>query len=134
MKIAVIQRKLDGLGRIVVPIEFRRELGIHTDEDVMVYVTEPTEEGVFSVDIEPSDPNTAIQAHLGFLILPQTYVHTFDLNQSMMDIWVEKGMLRLRKSIPQCAFTGDTDDLVQYRDTNKYISKQVIRELYELIR
>lgn len=133
MKITVIQRKMDDLGRVVVPIEFRRELAINPEENVPVSVSEPNDDGIFSVDINPQNPNAAIQAELGFLIFPQVYRYAFDLNHCMMDVWVEKGKLRLRKSIPQCAITGETEDLVQYRDTNKYVSRQVIQELYAMI-
>jgi hypothetical protein len=39
----------------------------------------------------------------------------------MMGIWVEDGKIKLKKTVPQCIVTGDTENLVQYRDTNKYI-------------
>ena len=131
MKNIIIQRKLDELGRVAIPIEFRKKLGIHRNEDVMVYVSDPNREGTFTIDTDSKEPNAVIQAVLGFLILPQTYRYSNGLIHCMIDIWVEDEKLRLKKTIPQCLITGDTENLVQYKNTNKYISKQIIKELYE---
>jgi bifunctional DNA-binding transcriptional regulator/antitoxin component of YhaV-PrlF toxin-antitoxin module len=134
MKNTIIQRKLDELGRVVIPIEFLQELEIHKDENIRVYVSEPNEEGTFIIHADFKEPNTSIQAGLGRLILPASYRSAYDLTNSTLDIWTEDGKLRFRKTIPQCVITGDTENIVQYGDTGKYLSKRIIVELYHLLK
>lgn len=132
MKTAIIQRKFDDLGRIFIPAEFRKELGIFNHLNVQVLVSEPDDDRIIALETGSSHPNAAIQDVLGYLILPQTYRAKHNLSHCMMDIWVEEGKIKLRKTVAQCVVTGDTENLVQYRDTNIYLSKAVIKELCEL--
>lgn len=134
MKTAIIQRKFDELGRIFIPAEFRKELGIQNHLNVHVLVSEPDDDGIITMETDSPNPNATIQDILGYLILPQTYRAKHNLNHCMMDIWVEDGKIKLKKTVPQCMVTGETEDLVQYRDTNTYIAKSVINELCQLIK
>jgi len=131
MKNTIIQRHVDELGRVVVPIDFRQKLGIHMDIDTEVYLSVPSEDGIFTMAIDYPQCNAIIQANLGFLILPQTYRFENDLNNCMIDFWIEDGKLCMKKTVPQCLVTGETENLVRYKDSDKYLSESVIIELYE---
>jgi bifunctional DNA-binding transcriptional regulator/antitoxin component of YhaV-PrlF toxin-antitoxin module len=131
MKNAVIPRHIDGIGRMAIPIEFRRELGIPTDKDVKVYLSAPSEDGIITMTIDSLQPNAVIQETLGFLILPQTYRYSNGLNDCTLDLWIEDGRLHMKKTVPQCVISGDTENLVRYKNTDKYLSEQIIRDLYE---
>lgn len=81
MKSTGIVRKVDELGRVVLPIELRKTLGI-----------------------DVRDP---------------------------MEIFVEEDKVILKKYEPADIFTGDMDDLVEYK--GKKVSKKSIMELAKLI-
>ncbi len=134
MKKALIQRKFDELGRIFIPAEFRKELGIENQSNVKVHVSEPDDDGIITLKTNSHNPNATIQDILGYLILPQTYRAKHNISHCMMDIWVEDGRIKLKKTVPQCVITGDTENLIQYRDTNKYLAKLVVKELYILMK
>lgn len=133
MKRTVIPRHVDELGRVAVPVEFRRELNLIAKEDVRVCLSEPDEEGAFTVTVASDQPNTVIRHELGFLLIPQGILYGYRLNGSMLDIWIEDGTLRLKKTVPQCAVSGETEDLVRWRDTDRYLSEPVIREMYKAL-
>lgn len=80
MKTTGIVRKLDELGRITLPIELRRTLGVSEKDS--------------------------------------------------LEISLENGRIVLSKYEPACIFTGDTEDLVDYK--GKKISKNSIKELVKL--
>ena len=80
MKSTGIVRKVDELGRIVLPIELRRNLGIEIKDALEIFVTDDT--------------------------------------------------IMLKKYAPADIFTGETEDLVEYK--GKRISKKTILELAEL--
>jgi len=81
MKSTGIVRKVDELGRVVLPIELRKTL-----------------------HIDVKDP---------------------------MEIFVSDGTIILKKYEPSDIFTGDMDDLVEYK--GKKISKKTIKELQKLL-
>lgn len=80
MKTTGIVRKLDELGRITLPIELRRTLGVSEKDS--------------------------------------------------LEISLENGRIVLSKYEPACIFTGDTEDLIDYK--GKKISKNSIKELVKL--
>lgn len=130
MKNAVIVRHIDEIGRVAIPAEFRRELNLSAKEDVNVHISEPDEKGVFTLTTNSEQPNAVIQHELGFLAVQQAYRYEYTLNGSSMDLWIEDGKLRMKKTVPQCAVSGATDNLIRYRDTDRYLSEQVIREMF----
>ncbi|MCL2855132.1 MAG: AbrB/MazE/SpoVT family DNA-binding domain-containing protein [Defluviitaleaceae bacterium] len=81
MKSTGIVRKVDELGRVVLPIELRKTL-----------------------HIDVRDP---------------------------MEIFVDEGKIVLKKYEPADVFTGEMEDLVEYK--GKKISKKTIKELAKLI-
>lgn len=81
MKSTGIVRKVDELGRVVLPIELRKTL-----------------------HIDVKDP---------------------------MEIFVDENSIILKKYEPSDIFTGEMEDLVEYK--GKKISKKTIRELQELL-
>ena len=52
MKTAMIQRKFDELGRIFIPAEFRKELGIQNHLNVHVFVSEPDDDGIITMETD----------------------------------------------------------------------------------
>lgn len=130
MKKTVIPRHVDELGRVAVPAEFRRELKLSPEEDIRVYLSEPDEKGVFTLTAAPGQANTVIRHELGFLVIPQGILHEYGLNGSTLDIWIEDEVLRLKKTVPQCAVSGETENLIRWRDTDRYLSEKVVREMY----
>ncbi|MDD4165357.1 MAG: AbrB/MazE/SpoVT family DNA-binding domain-containing protein [Eubacteriales bacterium] len=133
MKKAVITRKVDELGRVIVPMDFRRELGLPAGEDIAVHLSEPSDDGIITVNIDSENPNTKIMGELGFMFLPQTLRFGNGLHGVTLDFWVEDGMLHFKKTINQCLLTGETENLIQYKDTGKYISVHAVEELYAMI-
>ncbi|MBD1372481.1 AbrB/MazE/SpoVT family DNA-binding domain-containing protein [Hazenella sp. IB182357] len=81
LKSTGIVRKVDELGRVVIPIELRRTLGIG--------------------------------------------------EKDALEIYVDGERIVLKKYEPACIFTGDMDETIRYK--NKVVSKQCIKEMYELL-
>lgn len=80
MKSIGVVRKLDELGRITLPVELRRNLGVE--------------------------------------------------NRGELEIFVDDDTIILRKYIPSDVFTGNKNDLIEYK--GKMVSKTTILELAEL--
>ena len=80
MKDTGLVRRLDKLGRFVIPKEWRKQLDMHDDDE--------------------------------------------------LDIRREDDMIIIRKHSPKDIFTGETEELVQYKD--KWVSKKTIEELAKL--
>lgn len=131
MKHTVIPRHADDLGRLPVPIDFRKTLEISTDQDTEVYLSDPSDDGTITLSLKPSGAKAVIQAKLGFLVLPQTYRFQYGFVGCTVDFWIEGEKLKFKKTVPQCVISGNTEDLVRYKDTDTYISKQVVLELYQ---
>ena len=127
MKSAIITRKVDELGRVVVPVDFRRALGIK--EDTAAFLSDPANDGVVSVKLDAAETNTKITADIGFMFLPQILRSGAELNGAVLDMWLEDGALYFRKTVPQCLITGETENLIQYKDTGRYLAAHVVEEL-----
>lgn len=131
MKMTVIPRHADALGRIPVPAEFRRILNMSSTQDLQVYLSEPGYNGIITIRPEPKGERTVIQAKVGYLVLPQVYRHQYGLTNCSVDFWIAEGELKFQKTSPQCMISGSTEELIRYRETNRFIAKKVLMELVQ---
>jgi transcriptional pleiotropic regulator of transition state genes len=68
---------------------------------------------------------------LGRVVLPCELRRTMHINdRDSLEVYVDGDRIILKKYDPACIFTGNTDDLIDYK--GRKISKQAIAEMAEL--
>lgn len=129
-----ITRKLDNLGRLVVPIEFRRELGFEPktqvefmleDDVIFVQKTVGTVHGL-----------TRKLDSLGRIIIPSNLRQRLNIaDNAAIDISIHEDGVRLRKAVPvlpRCVVTGRDDVALRpLQDGTVHLSIEGCRILLE---
>lgn len=68
---------------------------------------------------------------LGRMVLPSELRESFNLREGdALEIFTSNDMIVLKKYMPSDIFTGDMDDLIEYR--GKKVSRNTVRELARL--
>lgn len=98
-----IVRKLDDLGRITIPMEYRRQLGYEDKQGIDLYIVGNVihlEKGVGRCLDELGRYTLSIEVRRRLRIDNREYV----------DMWIEDDGIRIKKAALQCVFCGYEDE------------------------
>ena len=117
LKIVGMIRKIDELGRIVLPKELRKTFNIQQRDPVEIYVVEDkimikkfTEGNVVSGIVRKID-------ELGRVVLPMEMRKMFDIvSDDAFEVNVEDDNITLKKITVKCIFCGSKSDIVEFMD------------------
>ena len=122
MKKTGIVRKIDELGRVTLPIEIRRNLGIEEKDPIEIFL----ESGSVILkkhQDESGVSNTGIVRkidELGRVTLPIEIRRMLDIEEKdPIEIFIEDSALLLKKHSASCVFCGSSSDVVSFG--GKYI-------------
>ena len=136
MKTAGFVRKVDELGRVVLPQEFRAKLGINKKEKLEMYKKQDT---IFigKVDDEDikmeSDSSTISRKidELARIVIPKEWRDELDINfRDPVEIALNKKMISVKKYNPYCIFCGEENKLNEYKE--KRVCNKCINKLNEI--
>ena len=130
MKSTGVVRQIDDLGRVVLPIELRRTLGISPKEPLEIFVENEAiimqkyQEGVSSGMIRQVDD-------LGRIVLPIELRRTSDLSpRDSLEIFIDDFKIVFKKYAPFCVFCNSMDQLLVFKTRN--VCRFCIDELNKL--
>jgi len=133
MKSTGIVRKVDQLGRIVIPKELRRTLQIVEIEDSLeIFVENDT------IVLKKYDENADIYGvirrvdQLGRIVLPIELRRKLDIlvEKDSLEIYVEGNSVILKKYEPACIFCGNARNVFIFKGKN--ICTSCIKEIQEI--
>lgn len=118
MKATGITRKIDELGRIVLPIELRRKFGIDDKDKIDIY-TENNKIILKKADDSDSAGITRRIDELGRIVLPIELRKNFNIDfKDTIDIYIEDNKIILKKYETSCVFCGEAEDVRQFKGKN----------------
>lgn len=130
MKATGIVRKIDDLGRIVIPKEVRRTLGLEANSPAEMYLSD----GASGVVIEKATGSASSVGvvrnvdDLGRLVVPMEMRVVLNIRaKDSLEVFIDGNKIILRRYCPGCIFNGDMDDTIEYRGYN--VSRKAIKEL-----
>lgn len=134
MKNTGIVRKIDELGRVTLPIELRRNLGIEEKDPIEIFV----ESGAIILkkheETAETSKNTGIVRkidELGRVTLPIEIRRMLDIEEKdPIEIHVDDTLLFLKKYYASCIFCGNLEENVLY--LGKYVCKKCRTALKKL--
>jgi len=133
MKSTGIVRKVDQLGRIVIPKELRRTLKIVEIEDSMeIYIEESM------IILKKYSPDSGVTGvvrrvdQLGRIVLPIELRRRLDIieERDALEIYVDEDSIILKKYEPACIFCGNARNVFVFKTKN--ICPSCLDELKEL--
>lgn len=134
MKSTGIVRKIDNLGRIVLPAELRSALDIRHNTPIEIYTDyycvilkkQHNEAGILeSTKIVRKVDN------LGRIVLPVELRSALDFqNESPIEIFTDDNCIILKKYQPSCIFCGEARDVIEFE--GKIICSACLKKLKEL--
>lgn len=135
MKPAGFVRKVDELGRIVLPHEFRAKLNINKKENVEMY---KKQDCIFihktSNKINEKEKNPSISRKtddLGRIVIPKEWRDELGIEfREPVEIALDNKMIIVKKYNPYCLFCGEKNKLSEYKE--KKVCSQCIERLNEI--
>lgn len=106
-----IARRLDQVGRITLPIEYRRTFGVELHENAPVGIY--TEGNIIKLHIKPVVFKGMVRCldELGRLTLPIEIRKSLKFDDlELVDMWVEEERICIRKASLQCVICGSEDE------------------------
>lgn len=128
MKSTGIIRKIDILGRIVLPIELRRNLHINFRDSIDIFVNEKY------IVLNKCQNKSSIgilreMDELGRVVLPKAIRDSYNLKHNdLVEIFMEGRQICLTKYHVKCVFCSETEDLIDFKD-KKLCSRCIIEIL-----
>lgn len=111
-----IVRNLDRLGRVTLPVEMRRSLGMVAEEEVDMWLNG----GVICVQLlNKKDLHGIVRAidNLGRIVPPREYLKSLKINTGdPVDMYLNGEVICIKKVTLQCVCCGNTeeDKLIEY--------------------
>lgn len=129
MKSVGIVRKLDELGRIVIPKELRKEFNYEHRQSVDISIHE-TEIVISKSSNKVSGLKRGID-ELGRIVVPKEIRSRLQLDpEGPVEIFIEGETIILKKYSPGCIFCGEFKNVVNFK--NKHVCKKCGEELWTL--
>ena len=124
-----LTRRIDKLGRIMVPKAIRSEYGISEHTPVEIYTRD---EFIVIKKYTVSDGDIQSRYHtdnVGRIVLPKAIRKQFGLAEcdDFVEIFTEEQSILLKKYERSCAICGNSEGLMQIRD--KKICKECVAEI-----
>ncbi len=117
MKMVGMTRKIDELGRIVLPKELRRTFDIQERDPVEIYVVE--DKIMIKKFVEGNAVSGIVRKidELGRVVLPMETRKMFDIvSEDAFEVNVENDNITLKKITVKCIFCGSKSDIVEFMD------------------
>ena len=133
MKSTGIVRKVDQLGRIVIPKELRRALKIVEIEDLLeIYVDDGTIVLKKILCTEDSAGVARKVDQLGRIVLPIELRRKLDIveERDALEIFIEDDTIVLKKYMPACIFCSDARNIYSFKGKN--VCMNCIDEIKEI--
>lgn len=125
---AGIIRKLDELGRVVIPIEFRKN---KIENNTPVYIQRVENYVVLSLNCEDETGTQRKFDELGRIVINKEIRTDLEWNtKDSICIWAYKNYIILKKYEDKCIICGNTKDLIQFN--GKLICENCKKELSEV--
>ncbi len=133
MKSTGIVRKVDQLGRIVIPKELRKTLGISEGYDSMEIYIENS--NIFLVKYDETDESSGVARgvdQLGRIVLPIELRRILDIEEERdsLEIFTEENKIILKKYEPSCVFCQNIRGVLSFKGKN--ICPACLEELKKL--
>lgn len=129
MKNTGIIRKVDELGRIVLPVSLRKNLKLYTGAKLQLYIN--SDFIILEKYNDTKDNNIAITRPLdglGRIVLPKNLRDTLNIQyKTSLEIHLFKNGIGLKKYTPNCIFCKGTKDLIEYNE--KLVCSKCIHKL-----
>ena len=126
-----MKRKIDELGRIVLPIDLRNYYGIKSGDKVVLL---PVREGIqlakaeYFIMNQISEDMAVNVDELGRIVIPKEMRKKMDIaNSDPVEIYVEGDKIILTKYHPSCSFCGSEEGVVEFK--NKKICHSCLNEI-----
>lgn len=133
MKATGVVRKIDELGRLVVPMEIRREFGLLGIEKVDIYLDAKFPECIVveKFDEEASAIGVARNLdNLGRFVVPMEMRRNFCIgDRCALEFFTENNKIYIKKYNPGCIFCDDINNTVEYK--GRKVCKNCIAKLNE---
>lgn len=137
MKATGIVRDIDKVGRVVIPKETRRELGIGPKTPLEIYIED--ESIIFRKYTRPENTNDVKEPGIvrdidavGRVVIPKEVRNRMGIGpDSHLEIYIDEDMIIFRKYEPACCFCDHAGDLVTYM--GRKICRGCIKKLNNLL-
>lgn len=116
-------RRVDEVGRVVIPIEIRNMFDIKEKDTMEIYIDnnfiilkkcylDCSEDAIFAI----GGPIRSVD-ELGRVVIPIEIRNRFDIKEKdYMEIYTQDGSIALKKYEPFCVFCGSTENLIDFKD------------------
>lgn len=116
-------RRVDEVGRVVIPIEIRNGFNIKEKDPMEIYVDnnfiilKRCDLDCFEDTILNSGRLIRRVDELGRVVIPIEIRNRFDIKEKdSMEIYTRDGSIALKKYEPFCVFCGSTENLIDFKD------------------
>lgn len=120
-------RKMDRVRKLILPNSIKSAAGINKssilvmdiDDAGLIRITRDDDKNALKID----DSNS--------VGIPQFWAAKYDFKENdAFDIWTENAVICIKKVTPVCVFTGETENLVEYK--GKWVSKKALDDLNKI--
>lgn len=127
-------REIDGLGRIVIPMELRKTMDIKPKDPLEIYFSNGDMIVVNQYDENAENASTSITRDvdsLGRIVIPKELRKILGIEpKTPLEIYVDGKSIILKKYSPACIFCDSASDVVNYCD--KKVCRECIDKLSKL--
>lgn len=133
MKSTGIVRKIDELGRYIVPAELRRNLGIKNQTPgknggTRLEISLDGDKIVMDIANKSTIGVTREVDNLGRIVIPKEIRRILNINEGdSLEIFVDGEQIILKKYEPSCIFCGEAGNVVNFKGKN--ICRHCMKEL-----
>ena len=129
MRATGMSRKIDEMGRIVIPIEIRRCFDMNCNDSIDIYI----ENNNIILKKHDSVGMSRKIDEMGRIVIPIEIRRKFNLNfNDEIDIYTNEDSILLKRYEPFCAFCGKTDGLETFME--KKICQSCVAEIAKLLK
>lgn len=132
MKSTGIVRRVDQLGRIVIPKEIRRVLNIIEITDSLEIYLEKKDIILQKINGKLENGVSRKVDQLGRIVLPVEIRRTLDIveEKDSLEIFIEEDKLYLKKYEPACVFCSNARNVISFKGRN--VCKSCLNELKKI--
>ena len=119
MKSTGVVRKIDELGRIVIPIELRRNLDMNPTDTIEIY--KESDSIIIEKHIKSNETTSTVRAidELGRFVIPIELRKNLDIEEKdPLQIFVDNNKIIFKKHLPGCIFCGEVSNILRYKGKN----------------
>lgn len=134
MKRTGVVRRIENVGRIVIPMEYRKVLGIEPKDPLeMLIIENKIVLRKYDKDSASNDSTGVVRniENVGRIVIPMEFRKVLNISaQDLIEISIENSCIVLSKYEPNCLLCGNTNDIIEFND--KLICRSCIEKLKAL--